>query len=69
MKMNKFLVFGAIVGSLFFSSCSSDDDIRVQNGGNMDSQEIITIRERNSNDPLILSNKDLPKEKKSFKIK
>jgi len=65
--MNKFLVFGAIVGSLFFSSCSSDDDIRVQNGGNMDSQEIITIRERNSNDPLILSNKDLPKEKKVLK--
>ncbi len=26
MKMNKFLVFGAISASLFFGSCSSDDD-------------------------------------------
>ena len=45
MKMNKFLVFGAIVGSLFFSSCSSDDDNIIDNGNEGETPESFPYKE------------------------
>ena len=45
MKMNKFLFLGAISASLFFSSCSSDDDNIIDNGNEVETPESFPYKE------------------------